>query len=228
MKIVTSFSPTRTDVQKRALETWRKYNTPIVAVQCHGEEYAEQYGTDIYWVKGNRYWSKPTPGITSLLEVSGDLLIVNSDIELKEPTLDRWVPTTNELKIGIRTDYCAEFVQLNKFGIDVFSIHSTAKSYLTNPLWALGIPGWDYWVVIASIINQRNIIVYKDDIWHEAHKEQWNSLDYRRCQLLLEFEFDLGMVDIADKIQEITERKHLRKKVVEESEYRPPRRPIHF
>jgi hypothetical protein len=214
MKIVTSFSPTRTEAQQRALSTWKKFGVDIVAVQCKGERYAKQFTDNIVWVEPSSHWSKSTPRIIDLIGVDGPILIVNSDIELNETDLSRWEPEKNKLKIGIRTDYCPDFIQLNKYGIDVFAIHPNNKPLYDNPLWALGVPGWDYWVVMKAALDEQDVIIYKDQIDHEAHKEQWSHADYKKCGHLLEFEFQVPIQDVADKIQNLTCRNHLRKRVV--------------
>lgn len=212
--LVTSFSPTRIEAQQKALESWRKYNKHILAVQCVGEDFAKDFKPDqIIWVPPNKNWSKRTPSITHVFSaVQAPFIYLNSDIELEMDNLSWWEPEPNVLKIGLRTDYCPQFTQLNKYGIDVFQISPEMMEHLDNHIWALGVPGWDYWVVWKLIQCGYQVAIQREDILHEAHHEQWNHLDYRRCGKLLEFEFDIPIQDISDKLQQLTERTHLVKK----------------
>lgn len=210
MKIITSFSPTRIDAQKRALETWKKYNIPIQAVQCHGENYAMQFVSDIIWVEPNVNWSKGTPSIVDMFP-DEPALIINSDIEMMEADLSRWEHKPNTLKIGLRTDYLADetTVQLNKYGIDIFSFHPEMKKVLRNPLWALGIPGWDYWYVYKLYRSGYLVEYFNDKIFHEAHPERWTMKDHKRCCHLLEWEFSITTSEISEQLQAMTNRLNL-------------------
>lgn len=213
MQIVTSFSPTRLEAQHKALKSWKKYNLPIKAVQCYGEEYAKDFVDDIYWVPSNKHWSKRTPSLIDVFKViNKPSILINSDIELDLPSLDDWVPQKNTFRIGLRTDYSPKFTQLNKYGIDVFLLTPEMVASLTNSIWALGIPGWDYWIVWSLIQTGYQLEIVKEDILHAAHEEQWDKDDYRRCSKLLEFEFDIPVQDISDTIQSLTNRTHLTKR----------------
>lgn len=219
MKLVTSFSPNRIEEQKKALKTWKKFNLPIHAVQCHGEVFAKQFTDLITWVKPNKHWSKQTPSLVHLLALADEpILLLNSDIELLEDNLDRWTPESALLKIGLRTDYCKEFVQLNKYGIDVFLITPDMVEILDNTIWALAIPGWDYWIVWKLINSGYQLLIHRTEIMHAAHTEQWDKSDYTRCAKLLEFEFNIPIQDIADNLQLLTEREHLKVKRVGRNE----------
>lgn len=211
--LVTSFSPTRLEAQHKALETWEKYNVPIVAVQCHGEDYAKDFTDNIMWVNPNKHWSKETPCLIDIFKlVTKPTILINSDIQLELDSLDDWVPQPNTLRIGLRTDYHPKYVQLNKYGIDVYLLTPEIVSHLTNSVWALGIPGWDYWVLWSMVQQDYMIDVVKEGMLHEAHEEQWNKDDYRRCSKLLEWEFDIPVQDISDGIQQLTDRTHLKKR----------------
>lgn len=212
--LVTSFSPTRLEAQHKAVETWRKYNKPIIAIQCYGEDYCKDFEPDdVVWVKPNKHWSKCTPPIVDIISaLDQPFIFLNSDLELEMDDLSWWTVEPEVLKIGLRTDYCPKYTQLNKYGIDVFQIHPEMREHLTNNIWALGIPGWDYWVVWKLIECGYQVEITKEDILHAAHEEQWNQLDYRKCGKLLEFEFDIPIQDISDKLQQLTGRTHLEKK----------------
>jgi len=217
--LVTSFSPTRLEAQHKAVTTWKQFNQEIVAVQCIGEDYAADFADNIVWVKPNLHWSKKVPAITSLLNQCKDepIVLINSDIEVDY--LDEWLAKpikSQTLKIGLRTDYCHQFTQLNKYGLDVFQITSGMLEHLTNNIWALGQPGWDYWLVYKLYQEGYELDIVNKGFLHEFHQEQWSKDDYRRCALLLEFEFSIPVQDIADKLQELTGRTHLRKRVWED------------
>ena len=217
--LVTSFSPTRLEAQQKALATWGQFNQEIVAVQCIGEDYAKEFTDNIVWVKPNLHWSKRTPSIISLLDQCKDepIILINSDIEVDY--LDDWLAkpvSPKTLKIGLRTDYCHKFTQLNKYGLDIFLITPEMKPHLTNNIWAIAIPGWDYWLTYKLYREGFELDIVDKGFLHEAHVEQWNKDDYRRCAKLLEFEFDVPVQDIADDLQQLTDRTHLRKRVLED------------
>ena len=212
--LVTSFSPTRLEAQDKAVQSWKQHGLSFRAVQCIGEDYAKDFTDDIEWVKPNLHWSKRTPSLMDIFKtIDSPITLINSDIEL-EDHLD-WKPESNVLRIGIRTDYCSQFTQLNKYGIDVFLITPEMIPHLiTNSIWSLGIPGWDYWVVYKLLSLGYHLDVVKKGFLHAAHKEQWDKDDYRRCSKLLEFEFDIPVQDIADTLQELTGRTHLTKRTL--------------
>ena len=212
LMIVTSFSPTRIEAQVRALHSWRKYNVPIVAIQCNDEEYARQFTDNIIWVPPNTHWSKLTPSLVDIFKlVKQPTLLVNSDIELQLDSLP--LPTPNTLHIGLRTEYDSSTTPHrlfpNKYGIDTFLLTPEIVTHLTNPLWALGIPGWDYWVLWTMVQRHYSIKIEREKILHELHKEQWDKTDHRRCSKLLEFEFDMPMKTLVDCILKLTGRIHL-------------------
>ena len=212
--LVTSFSPTRLEAQDKAVQSWKQHGLSFRAVQCIGEDYAKDFTDNIEWVKPNLHWSKRTPSLMDIFKtIDSPITLINSDIEL-EDHLD-WKPESNVLRIGIRTDYCSQFTQLNKYGIDVFLITPEMIPHLiTNSIWSLGIPGWDYWVVYKLLSLGYHLDVVKKGFLHAAHKEQWDKDDYRRCSKLLEFEFDIPVQDIADTLQELTGRTHLTKRTL--------------
>lgn len=212
--LVTSFSPTRLEAQDKAVQSWKQHGLSFRAVQCIGEDYAKDFTDDIEWVKPNLHWSKRTPSLMDIFKtIDSPTTLINSDIEL-EDSLD-WKPESNVLRIGIRTDYCPQFTQLNKYGFDAYLITpETAKLLVNNSIWALGIPGWDYYVVYKLLTLGYTLDIHKKGFLHAAHKEQWNKDDYRRCSKLLEFEFDVPVQDIADTLQELTGRTHLSKKTL--------------
>ena len=210
--LVTSFSPTRLEAQDKAVQSWKQQGLSFRAVQCKGEDFARDFTDDIEWVNPNLHWSKRTPSLGDIFKTIDTLsILINSDIEIEDPL--NWIPQSKELRIGLRTDYCPEFTQLNKYGIDVYLITPEIAAQLTNnSIWALGIPGWDYWVVYKLLSLGYHLDVVKKGFMHAAHREQWNKDDYRRCSKLLEFEFDIPVQDIADTLQELTDRTHLTKK----------------
>lgn len=212
--LVTSFSPTRLEAQDKAVQSWKQHGLSFRAVQCIGEDYAKDFTDDIEWVKPNLHWSKRTPSLMDIFKtIDSPTTLINSDIELEEH-LD-WKPESNVLRIGIRTDYCPQFTQLNKYGIDAYLITpETAKLLVNNSIWGLGIPGCDYWIVWKLLTLGYTLDIHKKGFLHAAHKEQWNKDDYRRASKLLEFEFDVPVQDIADTLQELTGRTHLSKKTL--------------
>jgi len=212
--LVTSFSPTRLEAQDKAVQSWKQYGLSFRAVQCIGEDYAKDFTDDIEWVKPNLHWSKRTPSLMDIFKtIDSPTTLINSDIEL-EDHLD-WKPESNVLRIGIRTDYCPQFTQLNKYGFDAYLITpETAKLLVNNSIWGLGIPGCDYWIVWKLLTLGYTLDIHKKGFLHAAHKEQWNKDDYRRCSKLLEFEFDVPVQDIADTLQELTGRTHLSKRTL--------------
>lgn len=215
--LVTSFSPTRIEAQQKALESWKQFNQEIVAIQCMGEDYAKDFITNIIWVKPNLHWSKRTPSLVDVFkQINQPATLINSDIETEPHAFDDWTPKERKLSVGLRIDYCKKFTQLNKYGLDVFLLTPEMVQELTNSAWALGIPGWDYWVTWKLLLSGYELDIHKTGFLHAAHHEQWNKDDYRRCSKLLEFEFDIPVQDISDSLQTLTGRKNLVKKVYSE------------
>ena len=212
--LVTSFSPTRLEAQDKAVQSWKQQGLSFRAVQCTGEDYAKDFTDNIEWVKPNLHWSKRTPSLSNIFKtIDSTSILINSDIEIEKPL--EWIVKPNTLTIGLRTDYCPQFTQLNKYGIDAYLITPEIAAALTNnSIWALGIPGWDYWIVYKLLSLGYTLDVHKKGFLHAAHKEQWNKDDYRRCSKLLEFEFDVPVQDIADTLQELTDRTHLTKRTL--------------
>jgi hypothetical protein len=212
--IVTSFSPTRIEAQLRALETWKKYNVPIIAVQCISDDYLDPFiphVSAIHQVPPNTYWSKSTPSLVDIFKrVTEPTLLVNSDIELQLPSLFPITPLPDHvLSVGLRTEYNPNNPNLrhpNKYGIDTFLLTPEMMPHLTNPIWALGIPGWDYWVFYKLLTLKYKLHITRTDILHETHKEQWSKTDHRRCSRLLEFEFDIPMQELVTRILLATDR----------------------
>ena len=209
MKLVTSFSPSRISSQKKASETWKQHGFDIDAIQCYGENYAFELASHITWVKPNLWWSKKTPAIVDMIGIKEPSLLVNSDIEIRSFDHPCWKPEPNVLKIGLRTDYNANHKQVNKYGIDIFLLLPEMKEHLRNPLWALGIPGWDYWLVWKLHKVGYRIQPITDGIFHEDHKEQWEVTDHQRCLKLLEFEFNQSVESISNGLLDLTDRRYL-------------------
>ena len=209
MKLITSFSPSRLPSQLNALETWKQHGFDIEAIQCCGETYALDIVPNITWVEPNTWWSKKTPSIIDLIDVSEPTLLVNSDIEIRSFNPTNWQPEPNVLKIGLRTDYNTNHKQVNKYGIDIFLLLPEMKEHLRNPLWALGIPGWDYWLVWKLHKVGYRIRSITDGIFHEDHKEQWEVTDHQRCLKLLEFEFNQSVESISNGLLDLTDRRYL-------------------
>lgn len=209
MKLLTSFSPSRIEAQLKAFETWKNHPFWVEAIQCHTETYALDILSDITWVMPNRWWSKKTPSIVDMIDVKEPALLVNSDIEIRTFNQELWQPEPNVLKIGLRTDYNDKNQQVNKYGIDIFLLLPEMKELLVNPIWALGIPGWDYWFVWKLHQSGYKIKPITEGIFHEDHKEQWDVTDHQRCLKLLEFEFNQSVESISQGLLDLTDRRYL-------------------
>lgn len=152
IRIVTSFSPHRTDRQVACLASWRRFGVAIVAVQPAREidAMAATY-EGVEWIacEGQR------PTIAELASVASDgpILLINSDIAIEStlPEFRRdWLAIEDKvLRVGCRWEIpVGGKPHLQRWGIDAFLITPEMLDDFRDAGFAIGQPAWDYWIVL--------------------------------------------------------------------------------
>ena len=209
LKIITSLSPSRIARQQYCITTFlpqerssteeftKSEERVIVCVQGPGEQEklaAHFPGCEFVVGTTNTSFSKPTPKITELIKQAGVVntpvyaaneqagepaLIINSDISI-ESDISVWDPVPGTLKMGIRTDFNRRGgKRLQKWGIDAFLILPEMIELLSDIDFAVGCPGWDFWIpYVLCTKHGYQIEVVQAELLHEIHEQAWSKDDY--------------------------------------------------
>ena len=223
MRIVTSISPNRMDRQKICIESWRRRDVEVIAVQPRGDTaFAPQF-PDVQIVEtdlvGDLFGKRHCVRISAMaaLAVDSPVIILNSDIELKmsrENFHIEWDRCPERvLQVGLRWDRHPRFRQarLFKWGIDAFLITPEIARDMTDIGMALGCPGWDYWIpwhLHTLGYNFRVLSAYEME--HVMHKQQWKSSESKICYELMAERYGVAPKDLVAFIQKSTCREGLR------------------
>jgi len=194
MKIVTSFSPNRIERQQYCVSTWAKYGLPIVAVQTTGEaaQMQEHYPgvTFVETDKTGIAHSRPRcPTIAAMCAqaTDEDILLINSDISVKDTGAQfrhAWMRDRGRrLVVGIRKDFDRVGGEkwLNPYGIDAYRITPEmagvvlAEEDRLGLGFAIGCPGWDYWIAWLLWYHGHTIEVAKSSLLHPIHEWNWTK-----------------------------------------------------
>lgn len=210
MKIVTSLSPNRIPRQQQCITTFPQR---VVCVQGPGEcEVLTPHFPSCHFVVGatNTSFSKPTPKITELIKEAAfePALIINSDISMS-PDVSVWEPVPGTLKIGIRTDFTRNRKTLQKWGIDAFLILPEMVPLLPDVDFAVGCPGWDFWVPYVLHRFGYNIQVVQTELLHEIHEQAWSAIDYEVYKRIMFFNYRVHNSSLSNFILDVTNRLHL-------------------
>lgn len=193
MLAVTSLGPSRIERQLQCVQSWLSIGLEVVAVQGPGEAaaIARYFPRDVNFVETSNLgsgWSKLTPRIDHLFAIATTQpsIVINSDILLDFRTPDEFLqlqPPPDTLQVGIRYEVSDQ--HFNPYGIDVYWLtdaHRTPRS----TEFAVGIPGWDYWVVWDYCRHDYPCRpIFDPRIQHLRHPEGWNAEDHRRAWSLL-------------------------------------------
>lgn len=204
MRFLTSFNPhtsfARLKRQKDCLDSWRKYNIPIVAIQDVSEQRVEKLFPNLEYIYTNNYnphFKSTNPHISAFLaETPG--IIINSDIDLSWTQQDFYNHIDN-YTMGIRT----ENGELNPWGIDVFICPT--RPALDYAPFQIGQPGWDYWLCI-ELVKKYLINVIKTGMNHEPHDDRWSEERLRTAQTLLSEMYKIPSRQVSLYIKQITGR----------------------
>lgn len=225
MKIVTSFSHSRSARQKQCLASWLKHGCEVIGVQSPGEsEKLSKVYDAVTFVEtdlvGDMFGKPHFVRIKALINQAVDqpILILNSDIEI---TLSRdqfaadWeVPEGKNLRIGIRWDVNVRTNrrQLLKWGIDAFLITPQMALVLPDIGLTLGCPVFDYWIPWYLRRLGYGIVTNKNPgLLHHVHHRNWSMDDYHTGWRLMTENYgpEANDKNVTEFIQEVTGRKRL-------------------
>jgi hypothetical protein len=228
MKIVTSFSPGRISRQQACLASWRALGLEVVGVQTEGEvALLSEHFRDVSFVEVPRFagqcpWSKPhLPRMSEILKQADDdaILILNSDIMVEgspEVILREWSEDDPDtLVVGIRRDHRRGRPQatLNPYGIDAFRLTAHLVADLETDLeFAIGVPGWDYWIPWKLWQERKSIRVAHCNLMHEMHDLGYPREAIRTAYQILEREYRMPHTVFTHFIQWATGRAGMKRR----------------
>lgn len=196
----------------------------IVAVQgLHEYEYIKSLYPEVNVVTTTDVsfeWSKKNnPSILDMIKLSeeSDIILINSDIELKYSSVDIfnavWVnQSSDNIYCGIRYDVDTETNQnsFNAYGIDVYRLPKGLYDLIKedNLNFYVGLPGWDYWLIYKSCYLKRIPLktYFHTSVEHLCHEDRWNKDDYEKAKALLQEKLKLSSYDVATSVQRVTQR----------------------
>ena len=218
MRFITSLHAKRVERQQYCLNTWMKLSTDIVAVQAEHEiELLTNLFPFVKFEVGSvsQSFSKPTPKITELVrQASIPSLLINSDISIKDETLDLWKYEPKVLKLGIRQDFRpgTSTKMKQKYGIDAFLIYPEMIDQLPDLDFCIGCPGWDFWLPYHLwAFHDYRITTPPCSFFHELHPLGWTEEDQKSYRSRLQsYGYKLTPSMLASFILDITNRHHLK------------------
>lgn len=199
VKLVTSLSPKRLERQRECLDSWRKYDVEILAIQGEPElEHIQSLFPDVRMIgtgSVSRTWSKKTnPNIIEFIRQSefSDIVIINSDIKLCYPegVFEKMWGSGPSDRIDCAIRYnLGEKKKFEKCGIDVFRLpQGTHEKFLDiRSFFFIGLPGWDYWLpyTACAMKGMKLATHFHISVEHEEHGDRWNSDDTKKSVALL-------------------------------------------
>ena len=215
MKIVTSFSSKNIERQLYCVNTWRRYDLPIVGVQTEGEsDLLKEHFPFVTFVEtslGGDAFNKPhLPRITELIKQANDdsILIINSDISIedtKQEFIDNW--EGDGLICGIRLNhrkYGINRVKRNPFGIDAFKVPMGTE--VPDYGFAIGVPGWDYFLPYELNLRGMTITVSPSKLLHLIHDLNYEDKYIKIAQQLLVATYGYDQRHFTETVQKLTNR----------------------
>jgi hypothetical protein len=224
MRFVTTINPNgRYDRQRECINSWHNMGIPVYALQLPEEiELVSQLYPDVTVIEAtpvdNGTWSKQTPSLDSVVQTCKrqNCILINSDIELTfndpEEFKQAFVnPTTinNVLVLGIRLDILNNAsAKFNPYGIDVFRLTPDMLNVLPSTAFALGMPGWDYWIpfYLATQHKYKIRTYFKYQVQHVEHDDRWNQQDQQMAWDLIRQYTGLQTKKVSAWIQQRTGR----------------------
>lgn len=225
MKIVTSLGPNRIERQQLCLRSWISAGHEVVAIQSVGEtEKFSPHFPQATFVETDLVgdlFGKPTfVRIKAMTDqaVDGNVLIVNSDIELvgdHANFLSQWSePQPKVLKMGVRWDVSPKNSRIRtmfKWGVDAFLITPQIAADLPDVGLAIGCPAWDYWIPYHLHTLGYTFVTNKEFyLAHTSHDRAWSNSDYETGLRIMKQHYGIERTPLAHFVQEITGRKSLK------------------
>lgn len=217
MQFITSIAPNRLDRQKLCINSWLNHGN-VIAVQLEHEiENLNSMFPNIEFKIGqpSKGFSKITPKITELISYANvPSILINSDIQIKDKSLDQWAAETNILKLGICKDFYPQYptkLYTRKWGIDVFLILPEMREQLIAAEFCVGCPGWDYWLPYHLwFTHNYEIKVIDGQFHHEIHQIGWTEQDQTEYNKFIQANYKLTKSMMPQFIQDITNRHHVK------------------
>lgn len=214
---MTSIGPGREHRIRRCLESWSKCGGEIIAVQPPGDEafIAERFACVTVHIDsrtGESLGRPRNPRLAAMLSLaeSGPILLINSDIEIKDDPSsfwDAWRPLSDKLLVGVRYDVDGDNVSLNPYGIDAFLITPEMVPFLRNDLgFCFGFPGWDYWIPFQLHYNGFMTKRVHSVLHHEVHSQGYSRDAVAMAQSILSNHYGVHRRKITQWIQRATDR----------------------
>ena len=224
-KIVTSFSIHRQQRQQACLDSWRKLDLPIVAVQTAGQiDQLSQMFAGVEFVsvpERDNAWGRPyLAHIFDHCKQATDetILLINSDILVADQPADfakQWMTDdADTLVCGVRYEHPRGKSwrrQLNPLGIDAFRITPAMASVLPDAGFPIGLPGWDYWLTWELHQQEYKIRRADSQLLHETHDMGYQKDAVATAYELLWNRYRIPRQLLSQCIQHITDRKGMRR-----------------
>lgn len=211
IRIVTSFSPRRTDRQLACLATWRRLGMEIVAVQPASEiDAMAAIYAGVEWLPCDG--QRPTIAELASIAADGSILLINSDIAIESamPEFRRdWLAVEDRtLRVGCRWEVApGKQPHLQRWGIDAFLITPKMLADFRDVRFRIGQPAWDYWIVLHYAQAGYTIKAKTDrGLTHESHKPAWTKAEGRDGVAVIEREYGIDHDAQNRRISELTGR----------------------
>jgi hypothetical protein len=188
--IVTSLSPADLEKQLAAIETWQQDGFKVVSINAMDEIAAiRPYAANLEFIVADRdarsKYNKPLIYINDIMDYFKNRPIrccgiVNADIYLCRPNFSEFVcrESKNSFLYGSRL----EVKSLNseqgheyRQGFDYFFFdRSILKCFPEKQEFCLGLPWWDYWLVIVPLMHKVSVKKIASPVGvHIAHETKW-------------------------------------------------------
>ncbi|MBF0329965.1 MAG: hypothetical protein HQL10_12470 [Nitrospirae bacterium] len=193
--IATSIAPRNIEQQQLAIASWTILGFSVVSMNIPEEsEMLSRYFPNVTFVPVKRsakeLVGKPTVFINDILNYlqncgSKIVGIVNSDIHLKlSPGFQEFLvkEADNSMVFGNRVDM-ESLSSINgsiyTLGFDYFFLDKSLIECYPNDCFCLGIPWWDYWIVLMPILRGKAVKFLATPIaFHGHHKQNYNGAHY--------------------------------------------------
>jgi hypothetical protein len=185
--IATSFGPTRLDVQRRAVDSWREAGFEVIALNSQAEiAKFEGRFADVPNVVPPRdaraFMKRPyvfvRDVVSALVDTGSPVIgIVNSDVEFNAASgFAEFVRscTANSMLFGSRVDYAAGQRKATgvryEWGYDFFFFDARLSTSIPDDPFCLGLPWWDFWFPLQfQLAGARTALLESPVAFHEAH-----------------------------------------------------------
>lgn len=187
--VATSIAPKNLDKQKIAIQSWIDVGFSVISINTKEEiEFLEQQFKEIKFIEANRdarnFAEKPYiyfDNVMQSLQESGSEIcgIINSDIILNVNSgFYNYIfnLAKDSFVYGSRTDVNSLNSLVGnfyEFGFDIFFFNRNIISLFPKSDFCLGLPWWDYWIVIIPLIKniklKRIMTPVALHLWHETN-----------------------------------------------------------